>query len=312
MGELNTKYLSGETSIFIKTGSEFEKLPVKNLLKKSLSDVYLWNGYKWVKINGFKQIPVQGMRKEISFSDGNKIYCLSTQKLVSSTGEIKSIDELQIGDTVKKIAAFPNNTTNINISDKQLVSIAYWITRGNNSKKECSFALQNVNNEQRVVVDFIKGFSCENVSLNTIDGVPYIQFISGDFIDFVLTYVCGKSIKTKTLTNAFWNLNNNQLKTFLSALINCVDHKKIDTKTETFVFPADNSNFINDLRILTLRLGYTLNTEVKDGVVNCTLIYEPSTSVEISNISAFGSLYFYDVSVDSKDGLFALANGIVV
>ena len=301
------KCISGSTNIYIKTNDGFEKILVKDLMKRSLSDLYLWDGYKWVKINGFKQISTFGKRIELVLSDGERICCTDDYYWVLTSGWKKQTKDLSIGDKIKKVAGFPDAVATNNITDSQLTSLAYWFFRGSGTVRECNLLLQNINNEQRIIFDSLKDFNCENISYETIGSSTYVKFASRDYFDFVSKYIIGKLPKKRTLSKDFWELSNKQIRVFVNSVLSCVGANR---NSNEFVLEKDSA-LVSDLRVAANRLGETFITKEKEDGIHCIWKPIPSTSLEISDIKEGKATFFYEISVESNDGVFSLSNGVL-
>ena len=307
---MDSKCLSGGIDIYLKSNNGFEKIPIKDLLKRSLSDLYLWDGYKWVKINKFRQYPSFDKRIELILSDGERICCTVGHKFILASGESKSAESISIGDKIKKAAGFPDSAETINVSDKQLTSLAYWFFRGSGNTKEGIIGLQNINNEQRIVVDFLKEFNCESITSTTIDNCPYIKVASKEYLEFTAKYVIGKLPKKRYLSSEFWDLSNTQIKVFINSLFGCVGANKLDVDSVGFNLELD-STIVSDLRIAAMRLGATFTTEIKNNNTYCIWEWGISPSVEVVDIREGKATFFYELAVDSKLDRYALSSVIL-
>lgn len=325
--------LSGDTQIYARISRGITVCNLQEMLESYARDVVeLWDGTKWVKLLGYSE---SGRSNEgqlrIELRSGQRISCIAHHEWPTQRGKVRA-DELRIGDVITTTTLpGPDEPAAIGIPDAFGWLVGLYLAEGTrsidkdgkHSRVQLHGHVKEMDTWSEKLTGLIRSFG--GTSHQHKYGNRGILVIESSVVQAMLDlYIGGKTAAKKYLKPAVWRRSNE----FLSQLIKgYLDGDGFwDAKNSRYRLGfTRNYRLAKGFRTIGARLGASVR--IRTGFSNLNgkryAIHRgewrdnPSNhsnarqNTEILAIRRSNARRFFHIGVDNKDGLFALASGVL-
>lgn len=317
--------LSGGAYVYVKSQNGVSPMMVKDLVRLNPSTVQLWNGERWVGVNGYGESNDDSGNYELVLRSGERIGTTGNHKWPTADGREVSTKDLRVGD-ILTTTTFPDAGTHAPdiLTDDTLWLIGLYIAEGSRSQdciqlSLCADEVAWIDRIKTTVERFggtMKYTLCgQNLS---------IRIWSKVFGAVLATYVGGRTAKDKHLKPICWNMSNKALTSLIQGYFDGDGFMDVSNNRIRIGF-ARNYYWERDMRTLAARLGATLTLKPTFSKFKETLYpsfrgewrwnrsghFSELNRAEIVEIRKSRARHFYDISVECENHLFALSSGIL-
>ncbi|MHA1331548.1 MAG: DNA methyltransferase [Candidatus Hodarchaeales archaeon] len=323
------KCLSGVTKVYIRSQKSVKPMMLRDLYRLKPETVELWNGDKWIKLKSMTKQPRKGNEIEIVLRSGERISCTPEHKWPTKKG-LKEAFNLKVGDIIETchlpITLFPKNPKYI--PDEIGWFVGIYLAEGS---RDSGGTIQIASNKseieryyklQRIADDY--GCTCRK---HDTSDYGMTICLDGKFLNSIIdTYIAGKTAKDKHLSNVCWQRSEWFLRALLRGYLEGDGHWDNTNKRWRLGFTR-NYNLESDIRTLSSILKASLTLNLSQSYIKSKkydsfrgeIRYASTVSNhwniknkgEIVKIRKARARYFYDVTVEDKPHLFALASGVL-
>lgn len=322
--------LSGGTKVYAKINDKPYSISIKDMVRLSNSDIRLWDGYKWVKVKGWKENTSNDKYlTRITLRSGERIFCTKEHTWVLDNNEEITTENLKVGDTLKT-CILPNEHKLPKILTKDVLwLIGLYIAEGSHSGKTIQLSL---NADEKKWMSRIKKTIenlCGTMHYHIYGNKLACDIESRVFEGILETYIGGKTAKNKHLKNIVWALPNKALGNIMRGYLDGDGHYENGNNRFRLGFTY-NPYLEMDIRTLAARLGATITLkQCRHKIKSLNKEYDGyrgewrwdksnhhnsksrSEIIEIKEIKRHSELKLWDIEVDSKEHLFSLTSGVI-
>ncbi len=317
--------LSGGTRVYARTQKGEMPTTIKDIARLDPATVQLWNGEKWTQLLGMSQSSRNADELEITLRSGEKIACTPTHKFPTERG-LLTADELRRGDRLIRTTLPPPSAP---LDSRHMTDDAAWfaglyLAEGSRSGRALQIAGHVKESERWERVQAIAA-AYGGSATRTIDGNRMDIRVYGKMLHALVdTLISGTNAKTKHLNPRCWQYSNHFLHALLQGYLSGDGHYDPKNARWRLGFTR-NDALAADMRTLAARLDahLVLNQShvalagKRFPIYRGELRFERSGhwnqkhTEEIVSIGKARCRVVYDLGVEDKPHLFALASGIL-
>lgn len=321
------KCLANTTFVHVKTERGERPMSVKDLVRLSPESVRLWDGKKWVKALGWQKQVIPDSCSEIVLRSGERIRCTPNHQWPTQRGLVTA-SELKVGDIIKTCQLpEPDDALASEYLDDEMIGwfIGLYLAEGSRSEDTIMISSHRKERERverlNSIADSYHG-TCA-VHLTSENGCTIN--LNGKILNAIIdTYIAGNTAKHKHLSKKCWQRSNAFLSALLDGYLHGDAHYDIDNNRWRLGF-TQNLDLEADIRTLCARVGVSVrmrpyNLKQHERIyptIRGEVRFERTNHVNNKNdseIVAIGKSWtkeFWDIAVESKSHLFALASGVL-
>jgi len=321
------KCLSGKTYLYVKTPNGIGPKRLDSLAQTSTLNAHLWNGEKWTKIVSLsKQNRADGLMFRLR--SGEAIHCTSNHIWPTKRGDIEA-GKLIVGDILCacKVPEPENPVSPELVPDEIGWLVGTFLADGSYGKdgKVLQFS-SHIREKERFLR--LYGFAEQYDGTCTMHKVSEngmtINIYSPEIRGILESYLNGRTAKTKTLSKKAWQRSNEFLWNVLLGYLEGDGHYCKKSHRHR-IGMTKNDLLIRDLRTLSARLGFSIRVHERqiklgDKTFECYYVnirlqktghFNEKNDAEIVAIEKSRVSTFWDIAVEDKPHVFALASGIL-
>lgn len=317
------KCLSGGTILYAQTQKGEMPSMVKDLVRLKPDTVKLWNGERWTQVLSWSRRKYPRAKYEIVLRNGQRIGCTANHRWETARGLLKT-NRLERGDILSR-CVLPQPINPVipqHLPDEIGWFVGLFLAEGSFGKDGTVLQIASHVKEierfekLKVIASKYGGF-CQR---HELDGKACTMNIYGPMLHAIIKlYLNGKNAKGKHLSPACWKRSNKFLEHVLQGYLEGDGHKR---KNEWRLGFTQNDNWSADLRTLGARLN--LSVRLKRTVHKCNGKEHPgwtgsirkhehrrTQDTQVMEIVKSRARQFWDIQVEDKPHLFALASGLL-
>jgi len=324
--------LSGGTHLYVKGQKGVMPMMLKDMVRLDPTTIQLWTGKKWTNVLGWSEADSREDGIEIELRSGERIGSTGHHQWPVERKGLVTTSDLEVGDVITS-CQLPDIETEDPWCDLLPSTeigrfVGDYLADGCIYKNTISIAT-HVRKKERIewITDFAARFGATAPFYKSKENGGTISIASKVLTAIVRTYIAGKDAKTKHLTTAAWQRDDQFLSSLFGAYLDADGHFDEVNNRYRLGFTR-NYGLARDLRTMGARLGYRVRIKPSHSVNTTTGIRHESfrgevrlswnsghpsstDNGEIVKIRKSRARKFWHIGVEDDSGLFALASGVL-
>ena len=326
--------LSGGTRLYARTQKGDMPATLKDLVRLDPKTVQLWNGKKWTRVVGWSQTPRPKQPIELTLRTGERIGCTAEHRWPTERGVVRT-DELVVGDVLKSCRLAPPGCA---VRPRHLPDdligwfVGLYIAEGFKKQRAICICGHVKEAQRRADLDDIcYAYDGSTVVTDRGGKSQTVELWSPVLMGILDAYVVGEDAHHKHLTSKAWMRTNEFLTAVLDGYLEGDGHWDEKANRWRLGF-CNNDALAADLRTISARLGFSCRLRRTHHKFNGKRFpgwkgeiryahnldmapkgppggFTRKSDYEIIKIGKSRARKFWDVEVEDKPNLFALASG---
>lgn len=321
------KCLANTTYVHVKTERGERPMTVKDLVRLAPESVQLWDGKSWVQALGWQKQTLVDDCSEIVLRSGERIRCTPNHQWPTHRGLV-STSELKVGDIIETCQLpEPDNVLASEFLDDKITGwfVGLYLAEGSRSEDTIMISSHTKETGRVERLTALANAYHGTCAVHQTSQNGCTINLNGKILNAIIdTYISGNTAKHKHLNKKSWQRSNVFLSAVLDGYLHGDGHYDVGNNRWRLGF-TQNLELETDIRTLCARLGVSVrmrpyNLKQHERIyptIRGEIRFERTGHINNKNngeIIAIGKSWtkvFWDIAVESKSHLFALASGVL-